>query len=126
MLEEEVKPDQASISTLLMDASKQEPKEIMAKPRRSFWRRKWTRLDKRVACVILSMHLLCILAPFQFNWAAFWVACALQNIIGLFGMTLSYHRNLAHRSFKLPKWLEYSFAYCGVQALQVCSFSFYY
>ncbi|XP_030968402.1 palmitoyl-monogalactosyldiacylglycerol delta-7 desaturase, chloroplastic-like isoform X2 [Quercus lobata] len=27
-------------------------------------------------------------------------------------------RNLSHRSFKVPKWLEYFFAYCGVQALQ--------
>ncbi|KAK2651642.1 hypothetical protein Ddye_011498 [Dipteronia dyeriana] len=38
--------------------------------------------------------------------------------IRLLGITLSYHRNLSHRSFKLPKWLEYMCAYCGVQALQ--------
>ncbi|KAL5707017.1 palmitoyl-[glycerolipid] 7-desaturase [Ranunculus cassubicifolius] len=31
---------------------------------------------------------------------------------------LSYHRNLTHRSFKLPKYLEYFFAYCGLLALQ--------
>jgi fatty-acid desaturase len=36
----------------------------------------------------------------------------------MFGITLSFHRNLSHKSFKLPKWLEYTFAYCGVQALQ--------
>ncbi|KAJ0603786.1 putative acyl-CoA desaturase [Helianthus annuus] len=34
-------------------------------------------------------------------------------------LTLSYHRNLAHHSLKLPKWLEYTFAYFGVQAAQV-------
>nr|VDD53816.1 unnamed protein product [Brassica oleracea] len=33
-------------------------------------------------------------------------------------ITFSYHRNLAHRSFKLPKWLEYPFAYSAVFALQ--------
>ncbi|VVA14412.1 PREDICTED: palmitoyl-monogalactosyldiacylglycerol [Prunus dulcis] len=37
--------------------------------------------------------------------------------IGL-GVTLSYHRQLSHRSFKLPKWLEYFFAYCGVLSVQ--------
>jgi stearoyl-CoA desaturase (delta-9 desaturase) len=44
---------------------------------------------------------------------------ALYVITGMFGITLSFHRNLSHKSFKLPKWLEYTFAYCGVQALQV-------
>ncbi|OVA12994.1 hypothetical protein BVC80_8479g5 [Macleaya cordata] len=43
---------------------------------------------------------------------------ALYLITGLFGITLSFHRNLSHRSFNLPKWLEYFFAYCGVQAMQ--------
>ncbi|XP_022153644.1 palmitoyl-monogalactosyldiacylglycerol delta-7 desaturase, chloroplastic-like [Momordica charantia] len=100
-----------------MEASKQEPKEMM-KPPRPYERRKWTKLDKDIACSLFLVHLLCILAPFQFNWSAFWVAFVLYIVTGLFGMTLSYHRNLAHKSFKLPKWLEYLFAYCGVQALQ--------
>ncbi|CAL8152012.1 unnamed protein product [Prunus armeniaca] len=42
----------------------------------------------------------------------------IQDISIVVVMTLSYHRNLAHRSFTLPKWLEYSFAYCGVLSLQ--------
>ncbi|KAL5727915.1 hypothetical protein ACHQM5_001057 [Ranunculus cassubicifolius] len=37
---------------------------------------------------------------------------------GVFGVTLSYHRNLAHRSFKLPKYLEYLFAYFALHAYQ--------
>uniref|UniRef100_A0A0A0KTF2 Fatty acid desaturase domain-containing protein n=1 Tax=Cucumis sativus TaxID=3659 RepID=A0A0A0KTF2_CUCSA len=41
-----------------------------------------------------------------------------RSVAGLFGISVSYHRNLAHRSFNLPKWLEYLFAYCGVHALQ--------
>ncbi|KAJ6827802.1 palmitoyl-monogalactosyldiacylglycerol delta-7 desaturase, chloroplastic isoform X1 [Iris pallida] len=36
----------------------------------------------------------------------------------MLGITLSYHRHLSHRSFKLPKWLEYTFAYLGAQAGQ--------
>lgn len=55
---------------------------------------------------------------FQFNWSTLWVVVALYVITGLFGMSLSYHRNLSHKSFKLSKWLEYLFAYCGVLALE--------
>ncbi len=39
-------------------------------------------------------------------------------ITGCLGITLSYHRQLSHRSFTTPKWLEYVFAYCGVMAVQ--------
>ena len=38
---------------------------------------------------------------------------------GCLGITLSYHRQLSHKSFQCPKWLEYVFAYCGVLAVQV-------
>lgn len=93
---------------------------VVERPRRIFWRRKWSSMDLGTAGVVLAMHLLGLFAPFQFNWGAFWVAVALYVVTGLFGITLSFHRNLSHRSFKLPKWLEYLFAYCGVLALQVC------
>lgn len=87
--------------------------------RRVFFGRKWNSLDVGTAGIVLAMHLLCLFAPFHFNWPAFRVAVALYIVTGLFGITLSFHRNLSHRSFKLPKWLEYFFAYCGVLALQV-------
>ncbi|KVH98036.1 hypothetical protein Ccrd_023745, partial [Cynara cardunculus var. scolymus] len=44
--------------------------------------------------------------------------------LGIFtglGVTLGYHRLLTHRSFKIPKWLEYFFVYCGVHGGQVGS-----
>ncbi|XP_058734391.1 palmitoyl-monogalactosyldiacylglycerol delta-7 desaturase, chloroplastic-like [Vicia villosa] len=68
--------------------------------------------------LFLSLHVLCLFAPFNFDWSAFWVAVLLYAVTGLFGITLSFHRNLSHKSFKLPKWLEYFFAYCGVHAIQ--------
>ena len=92
---------------------------VVRRQREVFWGRKWTSLDIGTAGVVVATHLLTLLAPFHFNWAAFWVAISLYIATGLFGITLSFHRNLSHRSFKLPKWLEYLFAYCGVQALQV-------
>ncbi|GFY96955.1 fatty acid desaturase 5 [Actinidia rufa] len=86
--------------------------------RNVYWGRKWNSRDIGTAVVVVAMHLLCLLAPFVFNWAAIWVAVGLYVVTGLLGITLSFHRHLSHRSFKLPKWLEYFFAYCGVQALQ--------
>ncbi|KAG9455785.1 hypothetical protein H6P81_000293 [Aristolochia fimbriata] len=80
--------------------------------------REWNLLDMATASVVVVMHVLALFAPFTFNWPALWISVSLYIVTGLFGITLSFHRNLSHRSFKLPKWLEYLFAYCGVQALQ--------
>lgn len=91
---------------------------VVKRKRNLIWGRKWSSLDIATVGVMVAMHLLSVLAPFTFNWGAFSVAVGLYVITGLLGITLSYHRNLSHRSFKLPKWLEYFFAYCGALALQ--------
>ncbi|CAI0422439.1 unnamed protein product [Linum tenue] len=91
---------------------------VVTRERKLFGGRKWNSLDVSTAVVVVAMHLLALPAPFCFSWPAFYVAVSLYIITGLFGITLSFHRNLSHRSFKLPKWLEYLFAYCGVHALQ--------
>ncbi|CAB4308780.1 unnamed protein product [Prunus armeniaca] len=90
---------------------------IVMAPCGEFWGRKWNLLDIVTAIVFFSLHCLCVMAPFHFTWPAFWVACALYLVTGL-GVTLSFHRNLAHKSFRIPKWLEYLFAYFGVLSLQ--------
>ncbi|GLJ46494.1 hypothetical protein SUGI_0979800 [Cryptomeria japonica] len=89
-----------------------------SRPLSSLLDRKWSSADMATAVVVFGMHALCLLAPFTFTWKAFGVFVMLYVITGLLGITLSYHRNLSHRSFKLPKWLEYIFAYCGAQAVQ--------
>lgn len=96
--------------------------DVMVKKKKDkvpWWEREWLPMDFGAVAVVLSMHVLSLLAPFQFNWRAVLVAFGLYIVTGLFGVTLSFHRNLSHKSFKLPKWLEYLFAYCGTQALQV-------
>ncbi|KAF6168751.1 hypothetical protein GIB67_013133 [Kingdonia uniflora] len=75
-------------------------------------------LDICHTIVIFSVHFLCLSAPFTFSWGVLHLALVLYVVTGFFGITLSYHRNLAHKSFKLPKWLEYTFAYIGLHALQ--------
>ncbi|XAR50544.1 hypothetical protein NMG60_11004897 [Bertholletia excelsa] len=91
---------------------------VVQRRRKVYWGRRWNARDGGTAAVVVLMHFLCLFAPFTFNWAALWVAVGLYVVTGLLGITLSFHRHLSHRSFKLPKWLEYAFAYCGVQALQ--------
>ena len=67
---------------------------------------------------IAIIHAGALLAPFTFTWSAFWVFFWLQWITGLLGITLCFHRLLAHRSFEVPKWLEYLLTLCGTLALQ--------
>ncbi|ONI13541.1 hypothetical protein PRUPE_4G228800 [Prunus persica] len=82
-----------------------------------FLGRTWNIQDVFTLGVILALHSLCAFAPFHFNWPAFWVAVTLYVVTAL-GITLCYHRTLTHRGLRLPKWLEYLFAYCGVLSLQ--------
>ncbi|KAH7280055.1 hypothetical protein KP509_37G050600 [Ceratopteris richardii] len=84
-----------------------------------FLNRDWTGLDKGIALYMLLTHAACLIAPFYFTWAAFNVFLSLYFVTGLLGITLSFHRNLSHKSFTLPKWLEYTFAFCGTLAMQV-------
>ncbi|BFG36578.1 hypothetical protein CerSpe_228520 [Prunus speciosa] len=89
----------------------------VVKSRVEFLGREWNFVDIGSIVFLSTLHVLVLLAPFHFNWRAFWLAVALYYLTGL-GVTLSYHRQLSHRSFKLPKWLEYFFAYCGVLSVQ--------
>ncbi len=66
---------------------------------------------------IALIHAGALLAPLTFTWGALWAFIGLQ-IVTAFGITLCYHRLLAHRSFQVPKWLEYALTICGVLALQ--------
>mmetsp|Transcript_65662 Transcript_65662/g.156956 ORF Transcript_65662/g.156956 Transcript_65662/m.156956 type:complete len:398 (-) Transcript_65662:99-1292(-) len=85
---------------------------------RKYLAREWKGKDIGYAAFFTIMHAGAAMAPFFFTWPAFFTFLVGYLITGMFGITLSYHRQLAHLSFKTPKWLEYIFAYCGVLALQ--------
>ena len=96
--------------------------DVVVKRKRNYFKnREWTAKDLTYAGFMTFMHGLCLFAPATFSWNAVGVFLGLYVVTGMLGITLSFHRNLSHKSFKLPKWLEYTFAYCGVQALQVFS-----
>ncbi|GJS04889.1 palmitoyl-monogalactosyldiacylglycerol delta-7 desaturase, chloroplastic-like protein [Tanacetum coccineum] len=91
---------------------------VITRKRNLFWGRKWMTIDVKMSVGILAIHILALFAPFTFTWGAFWAAFVTYVFCGLFGVTLTYHRILAHRSLKVPKWLEYIFAYLGVLSFQ--------
>lgn len=100
--------------------------DVVVKRRRNYFKnRQWTSKDLMYAGFMIFMHGLCLFAPATFSWNAFGVFMGLYVITGMLGITLSYHRHLSHKSFKVPKWLEYTFAYCGVQAVQVLRMCFF-
>ncbi|KAH0851586.1 hypothetical protein HID58_091006, partial [Brassica napus] len=106
---------------LMGDATKEDvsgsSRKVVGKKRRAYFFRKWTKIDVMRASSVGTVHFLCLLAPFYFKWEALLFGVILAFLTSLC-ITFSYHRNLAHRSFKLPKWLEYSFAYFALFALQ--------
>ena len=72
------------------------------------------------ATVIGLLHIGAFMAllPQFFSWQGVGLALVLHWITGGLGITLGWHRLVAHRSFQVPKWLEYFFVFCGTMAMQ--------
>jgi sn-1 stearoyl-lipid 9-desaturase len=77
-------------------------------------------LDWAIIVYMATIHLIALLAvfPSNFSWGAIGVAFVLYWITGGLGITLGYHRLVSHRSFEVPKFLEYFFVLCGTLACQ--------
>ncbi len=70
-----------------------------------------------ISLILIHLAALGVFLPVFFSWAAVFVAVGLYLITG-FGVTLTYHRLLTHRSFSVPKPVEYALTILGVLALQ--------
>ncbi|MGD1852634.1 MAG: acyl-CoA desaturase [Leptolyngbyaceae cyanobacterium] len=66
----------------------------------------------------ILVHSLALLAPWYFSWQALGITLFLHWLFGSIGICLGYHRLLSHRSFQVPKWLEYLITIVGALALQ--------
>jgi stearoyl-CoA desaturase (delta-9 desaturase) len=67
---------------------------------------------------IVVVHLIALLAPFTFTWAGL-IAFLVMTFMTLgLGITLCYHRLLAHRSFKTPGPIRYFLTFLGCLAIQ--------
>ena len=71
------------------------------------------KINPSVVAGLIFLHAGVLLAPFTFNWGAFWVCVALYWLTTVLGMTVCYHRLLTHKSFKCPKFFEYVLAFLG-------------
>jgi stearoyl-CoA desaturase (delta-9 desaturase) len=66
------------------------------------------------------IHVLALLAvvPWFFSWTGLALFVAGHYVFGMLGMTVGYHRLLAHRAFSCPRWFEHFLALLGVCCLQ--------
>lgn len=80
-------------------------------------RQPWT-LNWPTILFFAAVHGLALLTPWFFSWSALALTLFLHWLFGSIGICLGYHRLLSHRSFKVPRWLEYLIAIIGALALQ--------
>lgn len=72
-----------------------------------------------ITCVAFAVfHIGAVAAFFFFSWPAFFSALALYWITLSFGIGMGYHRLLTHRSYKVPKPIEYFLTICATLALE--------
>jgi stearoyl-CoA desaturase (delta-9 desaturase) len=68
--------------------------------------------------IVTVFHLLSIPALFVFSWKNLAAMLVGNWIVGSLGVGLGFHRLLTHRSFKAPKWLEYTLTAFGTMSIQ--------
>lgn len=71
-----------------------------------------------IETLVLHLAALLALSPNYFSWQAVGVAIFLHWLTMGLGISLGFHRLASHRSFKVPKVLEYFFILCGTLAAQ--------
>jgi len=67
---------------------------------------------------MLIFHLGALAGLFFFTWKLFLITAVLYWATTGLGISLGYHRLHTHRSFKVPTWLDYTFAVCGALTLE--------
>ncbi len=68
--------------------------------------------------VIAVFHLGAIAALFTFRWSSLAVFLAMWIVGQNVGVSVCYHRQLTHRGFTTPKWVEHLMVLCGTMTLQ--------
>lgn len=76
------------------------------------------RIHWKNAAMLILFHLAALPVFFTFSWQNLAALIIGNWIVGSFGVGLGYHRLLTHRSFRTPKWLEYSLTVLGTMAMQ--------
>jgi stearoyl-CoA desaturase (delta-9 desaturase) len=94
------------------------PQATTAGPRRGGI--EWRNLDWTVVLAMGVLHVgaLAVALPWFFTWSGLAILLGIIWISAGLGITLCFHRLLTHRSFKTPKWLEYTLTLFGCTAWQ--------
>lgn len=76
------------------------------------------RLNWLTTIILILLHIGAVAALFMFSWRVFFATVFLYWMtIGL-GISMGYHRLHTHRSYQIPRFLEYFFAVCGSLTLE--------
>jgi fatty-acid desaturase len=75
-------------------------------------------LNLTTTLVLVVLHIGAIAALFMFSWKVLAVSIFLYWMTTGLGISMGYHRLLTHRSYKVPRLLEYFFAVCGASTLE--------
>ncbi len=76
------------------------------------------KLNWSTIIALLILHAGALAAPFYFEWKAIAVTAVLYFTSISWGIGMCYHRLLTHRSYKVPKFVEYTIAVFGALALE--------
>ena len=76
------------------------------------------RLSLRPLGTVLLVHLLAVAALFRPSWPGVWMLVAGHFLTGCLGVSVGYHRLLAHRSFDAPPAVRGLLALLGTLSLQ--------
>jgi stearoyl-CoA desaturase (delta-9 desaturase) len=67
---------------------------------------------------MILFHAGALAGLYFFTWKIFFITVVLYWATTGLGISLGYHRLHTHRSFKVPAWLDYTFAVCGSLTLE--------
>jgi stearoyl-CoA desaturase (Delta-9 desaturase) len=68
--------------------------------------------------ILVLIHIGALAAFFFFTWKALIATVILYWVATGLGISMGYHRLHTHRSYKVPRWMEYFFAVCGTLTLE--------
>ena len=68
--------------------------------------------------ILVLIHIGALAAFFFFSWKALIATVFLYWVATGLGISMGYHRLHTHRSYKVPRWMEYFFAVCGTLTLE--------
>ncbi|MFW6032070.1 MAG: acyl-CoA desaturase [Phycisphaeraceae bacterium] len=79
-----------------------------------------SQLNWPIVSFMIGIHLLAGLVfwPATFSWSGLVLMLVLFWVTTGLGIGLCFHRLLTHRSYRVPRWLEYLLTICGCLALQ--------